>query len=284
MGDFGVDTAIEGAEGRYTAVLSRDWEIWGPNGGYILAILLRAAGAHSVHARPATLAAHLLGTAQFDEVDLETTTLRAGQRSESVRVSMRQGGRPIAEALVWTVGGDTAGPEYDRARMPDVPPPEAVPTIEELLAGDDEPAHRFWQNFEMRPVDWLTREEWESRHDLEPRSLAWFRFRPTPVFEDPYVEAARVALLLDTEGWPAAARALRPEVDGTWMAPNMDVAVTFHQPAAGAEHLLIEMVSPMSAGGLIGAQGQVWSPDGRLLGSGIQQMLMRHVPPPHRSG
>ena len=45
MGDLDRDTAVVGDGGRYTATLSDDWEIWGPNGGYIAAILLRAAGA-----------------------------------------------------------------------------------------------------------------------------------------------------------------------------------------------------------------------------------------------
>ena len=46
MGDFELDTRLEGVEpeaGRFRAHLSRDWEIWGPNGGYVAAIALRAA-------------------------------------------------------------------------------------------------------------------------------------------------------------------------------------------------------------------------------------------------
>ena len=55
MGDFALDTAVSGEDGRYTATLSHDWEIWGPNGGYVAAIALRAAGAHSRFDRPATV-------------------------------------------------------------------------------------------------------------------------------------------------------------------------------------------------------------------------------------
>ena len=48
MGDLAADTAVtEVGEGRYTARLSRDWEIWGPMGGYVAATALRAAGAAS---------------------------------------------------------------------------------------------------------------------------------------------------------------------------------------------------------------------------------------------
>ena len=44
MGDFDIDTRVEGSGGRYRANISREWEIWGPNGGYVAAIALRAAG------------------------------------------------------------------------------------------------------------------------------------------------------------------------------------------------------------------------------------------------
>ncbi len=53
MGDLGTDTAIEAlGEGRFSASLSPEWEIWGPMGGYVAAIALRAAGATSPFPAP----------------------------------------------------------------------------------------------------------------------------------------------------------------------------------------------------------------------------------------
>ena len=45
MGDLTGDTAVEpmGA-GRYRAILSQDWEIWGPMGGYVAACALPRRG------------------------------------------------------------------------------------------------------------------------------------------------------------------------------------------------------------------------------------------------
>lgn len=278
MGDFAIDTAIEGGDGRYTATLSRDWEIWGPNGGYIAAVLLRAAGAHSGLPRPATLAVHFLGSARFEEVQISTETLRAGRRSESIRVSMRQGDRPIAEAMAWTVSDDVAGPEHDWTAMPDAPGPEDLRPLKELLAEEGETIFPFWDNLELRPTRWLTRAQWEVERPMEPRIRGWFRFAPTPVFADPFVEAARVALLLDTEGWPAATQAMEPAHSREWMAPNMDLHVTFHKPPDGAAWLLCDAHAPLAHGGLIGATATVWSPDGRLLGTAIQQMMLRNMP------
>ena len=42
MGDLAVDTAIEPlGDDRYQATLSREWAVWGPNGGYLASIALR---------------------------------------------------------------------------------------------------------------------------------------------------------------------------------------------------------------------------------------------------
>jgi hypothetical protein len=63
MGSLDLDTRIETEDGRARALLSEDWRIWGPNGGYVAAIALRAAGRASAFSRPASFAFHFLGVA-----------------------------------------------------------------------------------------------------------------------------------------------------------------------------------------------------------------------------
>src|SRR5712692_8028758 len=128
MGDLAIDTAIEGSYGRYRARLSRDWEIWGPNGGYLAVIALRAAGAHTTLRRPTTFSCHFLGVADFDVVDLDVRTVRESRRTASIAVSMTQAGRPILEALAWVVG-DVDGLEHDAAPIPEVASPEGLPSV-----------------------------------------------------------------------------------------------------------------------------------------------------------
>ncbi len=56
MGDLALDTAGRRlGDGRFEATLSRDWEIWGPNGGDVAAVALRAAGAAAGPSRPAAV-------------------------------------------------------------------------------------------------------------------------------------------------------------------------------------------------------------------------------------
>src|SRR6478672_9959248 len=151
MGELGTDTAVAGRDGRYTARMARDWEIWGPNGGYVASVALRAAGAHSRFDRPASLVGHFLGVADFDEVQLTTTTRRAASRAESIAVSMTQNGKPIFDALVWSIADGVAGLDHDASHFGDIGPPEQYPTVLEHLARIGEtpnPPFPFWLNFE----------------------------------------------------------------------------------------------------------------------------------------
>src|SRR5205807_2351883 len=82
-------------------------EIWGPNGGYVASVALRAAAAHAAFDPPATFSCHSLSVARFDAVNLDVRTLRRTKRAESVAVSMTQDGTPVLEAIAWIVqGGD----------------------------------------------------------------------------------------------------------------------------------------------------------------------------------
>ncbi len=279
MGDFGVDTAVEQVgENQYSAALSRDWEIWGPCGGYLTSVALRAAGESTPFLRPASFACHYLGVAAFDEVDIEVTSLRAGRRSESLRVSMLQGERRIAELLVWAVEGAAEGVEFDWVQPLSHPMPNDVPTIQERVE-DWKAWYPFWRNFEYRPLEWRSEEEYEAARPLEPRWESWFRYLPTAVFDDPWIEAGRVSLLADVAFWPAISRAIPPEQGDNWIAPSLDVAVSFHQEPNGSEYLWLDASAPIAADGLGGGTAQVRADDGRLLCSATQQLFFRQVDP-----
>ena len=67
-GDLATDTAVRAVDadaGRYQADISSAWEIWGPMGGYVAGVALRAAGAASPFTRPASFSCHYLGVAAF---------------------------------------------------------------------------------------------------------------------------------------------------------------------------------------------------------------------------
>ena len=275
MGDLGKDTAVRGGDGEYTCVLSRDWEIWGPMGGYVAAVALRAAGAHSRFDRPASLVGHFLGVAAFDEVQLTTVTRRAASRAESIAVSMTQGGKPIFEALVWSVAHGVAGLDHDKSRLGDhIGGPEQYPTIAEHLERVGErpnPPFPFWNNFESRPLQWI--DNWEDREPTEPVWESWERYVVEPDPSDLYLCAARLLLLVDVGSWPGVTR-LHVDTKGLY-APSLDLACQFHRIAPGVAPLFVRGESPSGADGLLGTHQQVWSPDRELLASGVSQLLCR---------
>jgi len=280
MGDLATDTAVTGGDGRFEAELSPDWEIWGPNGGYVAAVALRAVGAHSAHAMPASFLCHFLEVGAFAPVTIEVETVRRSRRAESLRAVVSQDGRRILEALVWTVGDGLVGLEHDAAPAPRVPGPHGLPSLAERLAAlgaETRPRFPFFANLDERPVDWV--EDWDHRPATEPRHRCWYRFLPTAAFDDPWVDAGRLVIMVDTFQWPAAARG---HAGGSLrhIAPSLDLACRFHRVdrARRADWLLVEATSPVAAAGLVGGAASVWDDTGLLLASGGQQMLSRPDP------
>src|SRR5919197_4121049 len=160
-GDFTADTAVEGADGRYRATLSDAWSLWGPAGGYVSTIALRAAGEFSRFDRPASYSCSYLGVAEFGPIEIEVTTLRAAKRADALRVTLLQKEQPFLDATVWTIDDDLEGFEHDAAPMPDVAGPHGLrPWLDEMP--DEHPYGRFWSNIEERmTMQWFG--EWKDR-------------------------------------------------------------------------------------------------------------------------
>jgi acyl-CoA thioesterase-2 len=272
MGDLDADTRLQGSEGRYTTSLSPDWKIWGPNGGYIAAIALRAAGLESRLARPASFSCQFLEAGAFEPALVRVEALRRGRAAESLSVSIEQSGRRLLVAHVWTVA-KLDGLVHDTSSAPSVPSPGDLLPIEALLPPDAQPPHAFWGNLERRPVDWV---EPERRVPTDPIALGWFRFRPQARFQDPFLDAARSLILLDTMSWPAVRSAyVEPPA---FIAPSLDVSVQFHALAPESDWLLCETTAELARDGLIGYRSRVWSESRQLLASGAGQLLCRPAP------
>jgi acyl-CoA thioesterase II len=261
--DLAEATRVQGSDGIYRAELSQGWEIWGPNGGYLAALALRAAGQLAGLQRPASLNCHFLSSPAFKEVTLEAQVLKRGRRSESISVQMRQDDKPVLHALVRTVA-EAPGYQHQTITAPQVPPPRELRSYHELWPDEASLRLPFWRNIEGRPVD----QSIDRRPRPGPR-LDWVRFQPRPTFDDIFVDAARALILLDTFGMPAANNLYR---DNAFIAPNLDISAWFHQFSPLSEWLLIEQECPIATGGLMGVSGRVWDGDGRLLANGAAQL------------
>jgi acyl-CoA thioesterase II len=274
MGDLAVDTAVEPlGGGRYRASVSSDWEIWGPCGGYVAALALRAAGAESPLARPASFYCHYLSVASFAPAELEVTALRAGRTVVAQRVAMAQEGTPVLEAMIWSVG-DVEGLQHDDAAPPDVPSPAELPQPAPLPPRGDAPRYAYWDNFDQRLLE--SSETWPPPGPLPPSFRRWMRCRPTATFADPWVDAARSLIMLDVGSWPAGSRP-HAYANPPYIAPSLDLYTAFQQPGSDSAWVLLDAHAPIAHGGLLSWTGRLWSDDGRLLASGGGQAVFRHT-------
>jgi acyl-CoA thioesterase-2 len=158
-----------------------------------------------------------------------------------------------------------------------VPGPDELPSIQELVPEDAAPPFPFWRNFDAKPIDFEA--DWPPDGPRAARWREWLRFLPASTFEDPWVDAARTVILVDLPSWPSAHRP-HAWTQPPFTAPTLDLSVAFHQPTVGEEWLLCDGEAPLSAGGLFGWTGRVWSAGGGLLASGGGQCLYRRLRPP----
>jgi acyl-CoA thioesterase II len=119
---------------------------------------------------------------------------REGRAANSHRIDVRQGGRPILDALVWSVA-DTEGLEHDETVPPAVPGPDDLPSLTEPLPDDAPPPFPFWDNFDAKPIQFEA--EWPPEDPRSAQWQEWLRFLPTAVYDDPWVDAARSVILVD---------------------------------------------------------------------------------------
>ncbi len=165
------------------------------------------------------------------------------------------------------------------APMPDVPPPEALPSEhdlkERMLDMLPENMRKYWERerpIEIRPVD-VSR--YFARDKRDPRQLIWMRAtKPLPdsfPLHQCVLAYASDFTLLDT----ALIAHGKLMFDKDLQLASLDHAMWFHRPFRADEWLLYAMDSPSSHGSRGFCRGSVYSRDGTLIASVAQEGLMR---------
>jgi acyl-coenzyme A thioesterase PaaI-like protein len=118
-----VSTLAARGPGRFDAEVDAEWTIAGkPNGGYLLAMLGRAAVSVSEHGHVIAASAHYVHSPEPGPVVVEADVLRAGRSASQVRTRMSQDGRPCVEALITTSQLDGAAAPFWDLGLPAVSP------------------------------------------------------------------------------------------------------------------------------------------------------------------
>jgi acyl-CoA thioesterase II len=167
--------------------------------------------------------------------------------------------------------------------MPQVPPPEDLPSERELAEQfiDRAPQNvrRYWQRqrpVELRPVD-LT--HYVSARKLPPSQQIWFR-ATGPLPKDPAIQEAVIAYasdmtLIDTSLF-AHGRAV---FDPSLQVASLDHAMWFHRPFDFSDWHLYAQDSPSSSGARGFTRGSIYARDGTLIASVAQEGLIRQRRP-----
>jgi hypothetical protein len=119
---FAAATAVTPlAPGRFGAHVGATWTIAGkPNGGYLLAVLARAAAGTATHPHVIAAGAHYLHSPDPGAVEVTTEVLRFGRSADQVRARLLQAGRCCVEALLTMATLDPADKPYWTVGVPDV--------------------------------------------------------------------------------------------------------------------------------------------------------------------
>jgi len=200
--------------------------------------------------------------------------LRDGRSFSARRVHALQFGRPILSMIASfqlpASGLDHAEP------MPDVPPPDSLPSLGERLAEVDDDRIRFWQRH--RPLD--LRHVQPPIHVDVPEVLAreqavWMRtYAELPA--DPALHAAVLAYASDYTLLEPVLRAHGV----TWSRPglrvaSLDHAMWWHRPVRADEWLLYVQASPSASGARGLSLGRIYAADGTLAASVGQEGMIR---------
>jgi acyl-CoA thioesterase-2 len=166
--------------------------------------------------------------------------------------------------------------------MPNVPPPETLPSEAAMVAefsGVLPDAIKRWfamdRPIETRPVDPSS----FVRHGRgSPVQNVWLR-AAGPLPDDPAIHRAVLAYLSDMTLLDTALIAHGYYVfDTKLQVASLDHALWFHRPFRADEWLLYVQDSPNSSGARGLTRGLLFSRDGRLIASVMQEGLMRPNP------
>jgi acyl-CoA thioesterase-2 len=277
MEDFAEHTKVRGSHGRYTANLSPLWTAWGPIGGYLVAIGLRAMGEETPLRRPASISCHFVSPVRLGEIGIDVTTLKRGKRSHALHFRIEQEGQLKLLGTCWFIDEGMSGVEHDYGVMPHVKGASELQSYASL-ASDFEHWFPVWHGgIDGRPVEWDA-----TPIPRDPIWRAWMRLQRTPSPSNPLLDAARSMMWMDMMTWNAAIQPHPVPTEGgppqTLKAVSLDVSAIFHGDATQEEWLLCDAEAPVAREGLIGGGGRLWTPSGRLIASGISSMLYRGGP------
>jgi acyl-CoA thioesterase len=172
---FDADTAVQRTSGdRFTAEVTGRWNtpIGTPNGGYLLALSIRALQQVVPFPDPLAVSAHYLRPGRPGPAELRTELVRAGRRHATGETRMLQDGKEILRATAtFTDMAKADGRTVELGAAPDLPDPESLASV---VSGMTVPGATILDQVECRMAEkpgWLL-----GRPSGDPRWDYWMGF------------------------------------------------------------------------------------------------------------
>jgi acyl-CoA thioesterase-2 len=227
------------------------------------------AGGRSLH----SLHAYFLRPVPAQQwVELAVERVRDGRRTAHRRVRIRHGERLLCELVAsFTTPGE--GAEYQDARVEAAPPPEDLPSEDEVARAEG------WKRDEPGPLGgalewrWIDGTPWsDPRPDTPSRYRAWVRSRGA-LAPDPPLQAAALAFLSDYHSHMSVARRLGGRFE-PFGYTSLDQALWVHRDLAWDDWRLLVTESDVAHAGRALTRRALHTRDGRLVASMAQEQMI----------
>jgi acyl-CoA thioesterase-2 len=226
---------------------------------------------HSLHAY------FLIGGDPKVPIIYEVDRIRDGKSFTTRRVVAIQHGQAIFTLMV-SFHNDEPGLEH-QAPMPDVPPPEDLPSEAQIkatiLPGMPEAVQRYYKSerpIELRPVEYG---RYLGKKSESGKVNVWMR-TTGKLPDDPAIHQCVLAYASDLSLLDAAlvphGRSL---FEKEFMGASLDHALWLHRPFRADDWLLYAQESPSMTGSRGFARGLIFTRDGTLVASVAQEGLVR---------
>ncbi len=228
---------------------------------------------------PSTLSMHFIaGGDPAKDLEFEVVRLRDERRFANRRVDVTQDGVLLGTALVAHLAGGR-GLEHNLT-APQVPAPESLPTIDDLLVGYEETVPHFVSA--LRPIQWRYTNDpaWVMR-DKGGRldhNRVWLT-ADGPMPDDPVLHAAALVYSSDTTVLDSiiTTHGLSWGFDRIF-AVTMNHSVWFHRPVRFDEWVLYSTSSPVAADSRGLGSGHFFNQAGQAVATVMQEGIVKYFP------
>ncbi|BBZ04598.1 acyl-CoA thioesterase II [Mycolicibacterium chitae] len=239
------------------------------------------AGSRTVPANlpPSALNFHFIaGGDPAQDLEFTVVRLRDERRFANRRVDVTQNGVLLGTALISYLAGGR-GLEHNIS-APEVPEPEGLPKIDELLVGYEETVPLFVEA--SRPIEWRYTNDpaWIMRDKgakLDHNRVWMTTEGPMP--DDPVLHCAAMVYSSDT----TILDSIITTHGLSWghdriFAVSIDHSVWFHRPVRFDEWVLYSTTSPVASDSTGLGTGHFFNRDGQIVATVVQEGIVKHFP------